>query len=276
LTEAQRAALADGLVADRKNAKYAESEAEAADTVPMPQAPPAFSPSPEPAAAMPDAMAAPDEMSAPPPPPIRKVRVRKPAAPSAVEKALAASGLSSGGPFDHSPVTPTPRESPEPDTAAAPPDAPSLPPVPVAPPTPAAPAAAQAADNALPEAPALAAVPAKPASAAEAPSDDVPTTVTAVHFASGSTALPPDAAASLAPVAGILAKAGGKVHVVSHAASGSDASASLAAYQAALARAKAVKQGLVATGIPESSITTEVSSSITTEANDTAEVLVGK
>ena len=277
LSEAQRAALVDGLVADRKNAKYAEEQAEATDAVPMPPAPPVFSPTAAPPPSAPDAISAPDEMSAPPPPPIRKVKVRKKVSPSAVEKALAASGLSSGGPFDHSPVVPAPRESPEPDSAAAPPDAPSLPPVPVAAPTTAAPAAAQAADTALPEAPALAAVPAaKPDAVAKADASAAPVAVTTIHFASGSTSLPVDASASLAPVAGILAKAGGKVHVVSHAVSGGDASASLAAYQAALARAKAVKQGLVASGIPESSVTTEVSSSITSEANDTAEVLVGK
>jgi outer membrane protein OmpA-like peptidoglycan-associated protein len=100
--------------------------------------------------------------------------------------------------------------------------------------------------------------------------------VTAIHFAPGATSLPADAAASLAPVAGVLAKAGGRVHVVSHAVSGNDATASLAAYQTALARAKAIQQDLVATGIPEAKIATEVSSSITSEANDTAEVLVGK
>ena len=276
LSEAQRAALVDGLVADRKNAKYAEEQAEATDAVPMPPAPPVFSPA-APPASVPDAMTPPDEMSAPPPPPIRKVKVKKRMSPSAVEKALAASGLSSGGPFDHSPVVPAPRESPEPDSAAAPPDAPALPPVPVAAPTTAAPAAAQAPDTALPEAPALAAVPdAKPAAVAKTDTSATLVTVTTIHFASGSTSLPVDAPARLAPVTGVLAKAGGKVHVVSHAVSGSDASASLAAYQAALARAKAVKQGLVATGIPESSVTTEVSSSITSEANDTAEVLVGK
>lgn len=280
LTDAQRAALADGLIADRKNAKYAEEQAAASDAAPVPPMPPVFSPSPEPTAAdtaVPDAMA--PEMAAAPPRPAAvrkvkaKVKAKKPAAPSAVEQALAASGLSSGGPFDRTP--PAPRESPEPDAAAAPPEAPSLPPVPVAPPTTAAPAAAQAPDAALPAAPALAAVPAAQAAVSAKPAaGDAAETVTTIRFAAGSTSLPADAAASLAPVAGVLAKNGGAVHVVSHAVSGGDASTALAAYQTALARAKAVKQGLVAAGIPESRITAEVSSSGT--ASDAAEVLVGK
>ena len=279
LTDAQRAGLAEGLVADRQHAKYVEQEAEAADAVPMPPAPAVSAPPPPaiPDTAASDAVSAPDAI-VPPPSPVRKVRTKKKPTASAVENSLAASGLSSGGPFDQSTSSPSPRESPEPDAAAPAPDAPSLPPVPVAPPTPAAaPAAAQAVDAAVPEAPALAVVPStKPAIVAKSVADAVPVVVTAIHFASGSTSLPADSAGSLAKVAGVLAKSGGRVHVVSHAASGGDATASLAAYQAALARAKAVRLGLVATGIPESSIATEVSSSITNEANDTAEVLVGK
>lgn len=278
LSEAQRTAMADGLVADRKNAKYAEEQAEVADAVPMPPAPAAFTPGPTPEPSAPDAMGTPDQASPPPPPaPIRKAKAKKNAAPSAVEKALAASGLSSGGPFDHAPVAPAPRESPEPDNAAAPPDAPSLPPVPVSAPSSAPAPAAQATDTAVPEAPALAAAPAeKAAGGGQTDSPGVATSVASIHFAAGSTTLPADAAANLAPVAGALARSGGKVHVISHASSDGDASASLESYQAALARAKAVKQGLIATGIPDSSITTEVSSSMTSEANDTAEVLVGK
>ena len=277
LTDAQRAGLAEGLVADRQHAKYVEQEADAADAVPMPPPPEAAPPAP----VMPD-MAAPDVVSpadsvAPPPLPVKKVRAKKKVGASAVEKSLAASGLSSGGPFDQSSTAPAPRESPEPDEAAPAPDAPSLPPVPVAPPSAAAPAAAQAADAAVPDAPALAAAPSeKSAAVAKSAVDGVPVVVTAIHFASGSTSLPADAATNLKQVAATVAKSGGKVHVVSHAASLDDATASLAAYQAALARAKAVKQGLIAAGVADASIATEVSSSLSNEANDTAEVLVGK
>jgi outer membrane protein OmpA-like peptidoglycan-associated protein len=279
LTDAQRAALADGLVADHAHAVYAEQQERVADAVPLP---PAFDQVTTPLSP------GPDLSSPPPPPPVHKVRAHRShpprppeethPSPSAEDAALAASGLSAGdalGPVaSGSPLTP--RESPTPEAASPLPPQPSLPPVPT--PAPAAAAAPPPTGPApvVPQAPQLAAVPQVQAPAGSAPLGGSPVMAAAIHFSPGSTALPEGARATLAPVAGMLGSHGGKVHVISHAATGGDANATLAGYQTALARAKAVKKALVASGIPENRISAEVSSSISSDANDSAEVMVGQ
>ena len=282
VTQAQQAAMKKGLISDRAHANYADQEAQAAPSIPA--IPQDFSSNP--------AAPVPSDFTSQLPPPlpspavphhVHKARMKKPHAPqpeSALDKELAASGLSAGGAFgggggaDASARAVTPRESPQPESGSLPPGAPDLAPTPTASPAaanhagrvtaPEAAAPAPSAPELTPVAPPsqAAAVGAKPVKAAS------------IHFAAGTTALPANVAAVLAPVVKLQQAQGGVVHVVSHAAASGDAAANLALYQDALARANAVRQALIARGVPAASIVPEVSSSAAAASGDTVEVVV--
>lgn len=282
VTQAQQAALAKGLISDRAHASYAEQEAQAAPSIPA--IPPEFAGN--------AASQVPTDFTSQLPPPlprsaplqhVHRARMAKPHAPrpeSALDKELAASGLSSGGAFggagadtDESAQAVTPRESPQPESGSAPPGAPDMAPTPAA-----SAEVANPAGHAAPEAAAPA--PSAPELAPIAPPNQVAAggpkqiKAAAIHFAAGMTALPAGAAAALARVVKLQQAQGGVVHVVSHAAASGDAAANLALYQDALARANAVRQALIAGGVPAASIVPEVASARTAAAGDTVEVVV--
>jgi outer membrane protein OmpA-like peptidoglycan-associated protein len=191
--------------------------------------------------------------------------------------------------------TPTPREEPAAETPTEPPAAPHLPPVPA--PQPVQPLVAGHAPPATgslsvggvpvppetpvraeptPDVPQLAAAPAvQPEAAPPVPGRRQNSeSVAQVQFAAGSNALPADVAAKLKSVPAQLQQHNGIVRVVGHATvatGGADAAGQqLAAYQAALARAAAVKQALVAEGIDAGKIQTEAAAG----TGDRADVLV--
>lgn len=151
LTQAERDALAEGLVADRQNAHHADLQQRAGDAsaVPAQQAklpeeqlqpidlnniPPPAAPSPSPTLPRPAPAPAALPPAAPLPPVAQAPRVTS-VAPVA---ASGSSHLSVGGGFaapvaasrESSLKTPTPREEPKAETPTEPPAAPDLPPVP--------------------------------------------------------------------------------------------------------------------------------------------------
>ena len=153
LTQAERDALAQGLVADRQNAHYADVQQRAGDAtaVAAPQVklpeeqlqpidlnniPPPAAPSPSPVLPRP----APVASAVPPPAPLPPVAAAPRVTSVAPVAASGSSHLSVGGGFaapiaasrESSLKTPTPREEPKAETPTEPPAAPDLPPVPPA------------------------------------------------------------------------------------------------------------------------------------------------
>jgi outer membrane protein OmpA-like peptidoglycan-associated protein len=294
LTEAQREKLAQGLLADRNNARYVDAQITSgnASAVMPPQVP---VPEEQLPIAIPAGSAA-ASTAIPTPRPIGQAR--------------AAGNYVTGGFVGHSgqaipparipvappePVgadkesslqTPTPRALPEPETVQAPPPPPELKPLP----PPSAPApfpGAPALPPAQPEQPTQVAgipVPAPPPSRpapvavppdiSSAPPVQNPVNlpsgkhaksaqIAEVGFVAGANALAPEAPVKLKDVPALHQQYGGIVRVVGYAslpATGVDpAGQQLAAYQAALERAKLVKQSLVAAGVPAADIITEAS-----------------
>lgn len=153
LTQAERDALAEGLVADRQNAHHADLQQRAGDAsaVPAQQAklpeeqlqpidlnniPPPAAPSPSPT--LPRPAPAPIQSALPRPAPLPPVAQAPKITSVAPVAAAGSSHLSVGGGFaapiaasrESSLKTPTPRENPKAETPTEPPTAPDLPPVP--------------------------------------------------------------------------------------------------------------------------------------------------
>jgi outer membrane protein OmpA-like peptidoglycan-associated protein len=295
LTEAQREKLAQGLVADRNNARYVDGQITGGNA----------------AAVMPPQVAVPEEQlpiaiptgpaAAPPSVPTPRPTGQ---APRSSGNFVTGGFLGHSGqavPAARTPVappepvgadkestleTPAPRAVPEPDTTQEPPPPPELKPLPpqqAAQPFPGAPALppaqpeqpAQVAGIPVPPAP-----PSRPAPVAAAP--DLPPAppvqtvsnlpsgkhaksaqIAEVGFVVGGNALTAEAPAKLKDVPALHQQYGGIVRVVGYASlpqTGADpAGQQLAAYQAALERAKLVKQSLVAAGVPAADIVTEAS-----------------
>jgi len=331
LTQAQREALKDGLIADRENAHYADEQQRAgnAAAVPaqqarvpeeqlvpidlnnVPQQPmPGQGPSQPQGQQQAQAAPRPAPSALPPrpsvlPPPNALPPAPQPPRPTSVAPVAAAgsSHLSVGGGLA-APVavsresnlkTPTPREEPAAETPTEPPAEPNLPPVP--PPQPVQPVVQT---HPTPDSSSLSVggVPVPPSTPSRAePTPAVPDLPPApavqtaaapplpgkrqnsvqaaqIQFAAGSNALPADAAAKLQAVPGQLKGHDGVVRVVGHAivpTGGTDAAGQqLAAYQAALQRANAVKQALVAAGIDPAKVLTEAAAG----SGDRADVMV--
>ncbi len=271
LTKEQREKLADGLVADRDNARYIDSQVTAGNaaaltppqvTVPVEQTP-----------------YTPPVNDAPPPPQTQTQRSQSRlvaggalgVVPVAVDRE---SSLQTPTPRGNPPAE-TPRQAPPPpQLAPLPPPGPEQPlpgapathptdqptevagiPVPPAPPVRAQPVPGAPNLSASPNvAPAVATPPGKRTKSAQ---------VAEVDFTVGSNALNSEAPAKLVNIPALHQQYGGVVRVVGYAAlpeSGADpAGQQLAAYQAALERANAVKQALVAEGVPAAEIVTEAS-----------------
>jgi len=294
LTEAQREKLAQGLVADRNNARYVDAQITSGNS----------------AAVMPPQVSVPEEQLPIAIPTGPAATAPSVPTPRPIGQAHSSGNFVTGGFLGHSgqsvppsrapvappePVgadkesslqTPTPRALPEPETPQAPPPPPELKPLP--PPTAPAPfPGAPALPTAQPEQPAQVAgipvppaPPSRPAPVAAAP--DIPAAppvqtavnlpsgkraksaqIAEVGFVAGANALAPEAPAKLKDVPALHQQYGGIVRVVGYAslpATGADpAGQQLAAYQAALERAKLVKQSLVAAGVPAADIVTEAS-----------------
>lgn len=194
-------------------------------------------------------------------------------------------------PKESSLATPVPRETPVPEATVPPPAAPSLPPLPPpakpqpiagmpapAPGTPVKPAGTPAVPEqaaAVPVAPALPPPPVVPPTTAPAVAKPAPTHLGSVDFAAGSTALPGSADATVKAAAAAYQQHKGKLHIVGFApaASGDTTTAALANDQAALANAGAVKQALIAAGVPADAILTEAAPK--PAAAGRAEILLG-
>jgi outer membrane protein OmpA-like peptidoglycan-associated protein len=193
-------------------------------------------------------------------------------------------------PKESSLQTPVPRETPEPEATIPPPAAPTLPPLPppAAPkaiagmPAPAPSSSGATATPAVPEqaaavppAPTLAPNPAAPPAPAEA-AKPAPMHLGSVAFAPGSTGLPGGADATVqSAVAQYKQHPGSKFRIVGYAPAGSGDSttAALASAQAALANATAVKQALIAAGVPAGDIVTEAAPKAATSGR--ADILLG-
>ncbi len=154
---------------------------------------------------------------------------------------------------------PASRPAPSPDAPTAPPGPPDIKPAPapsadadMAAPLPTAPPPA-------PTAIASAGAPAGPVAppTGKAPKHTKSTEVAEIPF-TGATL---DAAGtkSLEPVPGLHQQYGGTIRIIGYAAIAAGADPQLAAYQAGLARAQAVKQALIAAGIPPADIVAEAS-----------------
>jgi|GEM_PF-885680 outer membrane protein OmpA-like peptidoglycan-associated protein len=295
LTEAQREKLAQGLVADRNNARYIDEQvasgnaaAVMAPQVPVPEEQLPIAIPPGPAAAAPPAVPVP----------------RPPAQPRSSGNFVTGGFTGHSGeaiPAAHTPVappapvaadresalqTPSPRAVPEPEAVQPPPPPPELKPLPPpqAPqPFPGAPALppqppeqpTQVAGIPVPPPPPSRAAPV--ASPPEIPPAPPVTTainlpagkhaksaqIAEVGFVPGATTLTAEAPAKLKDVPGLHQQYGGVVRVVGYASlpqGGTDpAGQQLAAYQAALQRATLVKQALIAAGVPAADIVTEAS-----------------
>jgi hypothetical protein len=287
LTEEQKAALAQGLISDREHARYTDQQVRAGNVAATAPAPTAVPEEQLPYAGGPNATPA----ETPPPLP----GPTTPAPPGQANNPGAnLSTPASAPPPPASPVAatreaagtvPTPRAIPQPQTPTTPPNAPQLPPLP--PPTPDAPfEGAPAGHPEPPPAPTeVAGIPTPPnAPVRGAPTPPPPALsptpvaaatdqaapigrhtksaeVAEVDFAAGSKDVPAAAGETLAKVPGLHKQYGGIVRVVAYAPpadTGPDpAGHQLAAYQAALDRANAVKAALVATGIPAADIVAE-------------------
>jgi outer membrane protein OmpA-like peptidoglycan-associated protein len=292
LTEEQREKLAQGLVADRDNARYVDDQIRQGNSAALTSAQ-ASVPEEQMPIAIPNSGA----------PAVPVPRGPRPAAPTN-------GNFVTGGFFGHSgqaippsaaptappaPVaadresalnTPVPRSLPEPEAPHTPPPPPTLKPLP--PPEP---------EKPFPGAPPL--PPAQPPQPTEVAGVPVPTTppprpeptppvpnlpaapqvasavatptgkhqksaqIAEVTFVAGANALGGDASLKLKDVPSLHQQYGGVVRVVGYAslpASAADpAGAQLAAYQAALQRAKLVKDALVSQGVPATDIITEAS-----------------
>jgi hypothetical protein len=282
LTESQRKALADDLIADRNNARYSDEQLRAGtvNTIAAPR-PPGSQPVPaatEPAAAVP--AAAPSAAAEPAQPPAvasnfatgRGIRGKQaPAAPADQSDNTVPLGTSR----ESSLVPPMARAEPIPDTPREPPPEAQLPPLPRTVPTAAAPISSQAAPPAsspqealapreAPAAPALAPTP----TANAAPQPNVSGTgivkreVAQVGFTGRSVAVDSTESSRLKDVPALHKQYGGFVRVVGYASRApgvDDSNAELQSYQAALAHAEAVKQLLISSGIAASEIRTEAS-----------------
>jgi outer membrane protein OmpA-like peptidoglycan-associated protein len=286
LTESQREKLQQGLVVDRGNAHYIDSEVTKGNSSAVM---PAQAPVPEeqlPMAIPPSADAAPVAVASSAPRPAGghggpgQSAPVLPHTPTAPPQPVAADK-------DSALVTPVPRALPDPETVPPPPPPPELKPLPPSTgptPFPGAPALppqpeplpAQVAGIPVPPLP-----PSRPENKASAPeippAPDVQTQVFAsagkhakstqiaeVAFVIGGTALSPEAPEKLKIVPSLHQQYGGVVRVVGYASlppqGGTDpAGQQLAAYQAALARAKLIKDALVQTGVPAADIVTEAS-----------------
>ncbi|HVJ52352.1 MAG TPA: hypothetical protein VM689_07815 [Aliidongia sp.] len=267
LTKAQREALAEGLVSDRSNARYTDAQISAGNAAAIP-APPVQVPEEQ-------TPYTPPSNDAPPIPTSHRSRLVAGSAlgqvPVAVDRE---SALQTPTPRGNPPAE-TPKPAPPPPNLAPlpPPQAPQpLPgtppartpdqptevagiPVPPAPPTRAEP---------LPGAPNLSPSPAVGSGAAVPPGKRTKSAqVAEISFDKGASGLPADAPTKIGNVPALHKQYGGVVRVVGYAAlpdSGSDpAGQQLAAYQAALERANAVKAALVAAGVPATEIVTEAS-----------------
>ncbi|HLY54255.1 MAG TPA: hypothetical protein VKS60_01785, partial [Stellaceae bacterium] len=287
LTEDQKAQLAQGLIADRDNARYTDQQirggnagATVQSQTPVPEeslpfagganAAPNPTPDPTPNATSPHPPGQPTQPTMNPQSP-----TAAPAPPKEPVAATREAGL----------ATPEPRGTPQPQNAAPAPPAPTLPPLP--PPQPEQPF--QGAPPGHPEPPPgptqVAGVPVPPqapvrnssipASPSVVPAPNAAPTAAAgpigrltrsaavgeVDFTAGSKDVPANAGETLGKVPGLHKQYGGIVRIVAYAPpadSGSDPSGSqLAAYQAALDRANAVKQALVTAGMPAAEIVAE-------------------
>jgi outer membrane protein OmpA-like peptidoglycan-associated protein len=292
LTDAQRAKLAQGLVADRNNARYVDEQIAAGNGAAV-MAPQAAVPEEQVPIAIPAGTA--DAAPAVPAP-------RPPARPSGN---FVTGGFSSHAgetiPAARTPVappapvaadresaiqTPVPRAVPAPEAIQPPPAPPELKPLPPPQPVqpfPGAPALppqppeqpTEVAGIPVPPAPPSRAEPvANPPSIAAAPQVASAANLSAgkraksaqiaeVGFVAGANALGAEAPDKLKDVPALHQQYGGVVRVVGYASlppGGTDpAGQQLVAYQAALQRAQLVKQALIAAGIPAADIITEAS-----------------
>jgi outer membrane protein OmpA-like peptidoglycan-associated protein len=297
LTEAQRQKLAEGLVADRNNARYIDDQItngnSAAVMPPQVPVPEEQLPIAIPASPPSTAPAAPPTVPTPRPPAQSRssgnfvtggflghsgesLPARTPVAPPAPVGADKESSLQTPAPRAvpeaETPQTPPPppalKPLPPPQAPSPLPGAPALPPKPPEPPT-------QVAGIPVPPPP-----PSRPEPVANPPAvAAAPTVSTAVNlptgkhaksaqiaevgFVAGANALSPEAPTKLKDVPALHQQYGGVVRVVGYASlpqGGTDpAGQQLAAYQSALQRARLVKQALVDAGVPAADIVTEAS-----------------
>ncbi len=275
LTDEQKEALAQGLIADREHAHYTD-EAQRAGNASAVMPAQAAIPAEQTQSALPAVAPAPAAVPAVPPKtqPVPASPGALPPPPTAPVAASRESSL----------TTPTPRAVPTPETPNAPPASPDLKPLP--PPTPEAPVpGAPAAHPAPPPgpseiagvavptappvrpetAPAAAIVPPAPTPAVVPPTSkrSHSTEIGELAFAAGSNELPADAPTILAKVLPLHQQYGGIVRVVTYTITpqtGADpAGQQMKAYQAAVGRAESVKQALIKAGLPASSIITQAS-----------------
>lgn len=275
LTDEQKEALTQGLIADREHAHYTDEAQRAGNA----------------AAVMPAQVAIPAEQTPSALPPVAPAPSAVPAVAPKTQPAPASPGAAPPPPSapvaatrESSLTPPTPRSLPTPETPNAPPASPDLKPLP--PPTPEAPVpGAPAAHPAPPPgpseiagvavptappvrpetAPATAAMPPVPTPAAAPPTPKLShsTEIGELAFAGSSNDLPGNASTILAKVPPLHQQYGGIVRVVTYTITpqtGADpAGQQLKAYQAAVGRAESVKQALIKAGIPATSIVTQAS-----------------
>jgi hypothetical protein len=308
LTEAQRAKLAEGLVADRDNARYVDQQLAQGNaaavpapqaTVPEEQLPIAIPDSPAPAAAAPPAPAATSASAAPGRPSRPGGNFVTGGFAGRSGQVIPASGVPTAPPApvaadrESALATPAPRAIPVAETPQEPPAPPELKPLPPPQPnaripgTPAVPAApapqptevggvpippAPPGRTDIPSAPTLPAAP-PVATAANLPGGKRAKSaeIAEVGFMPGANALSAEAPDKLKDVPGLHQQYGGVLRIVGYAslaAGGTDpAGQQLAAYQAALERAKLIKNALVQAGVPAADIVTEASPIHGTGAN---------
>jgi outer membrane protein OmpA-like peptidoglycan-associated protein len=296
LTEDQKKALAQGLVADRDNAHYTDEAGRAGNA----------------SATMPAQSSVPEQQLAYAGAPIEPAVAAAVAAPTvagssnlAVGGALAPSTpppparIPVGASSESALRTPTPRAEPQPELPSARPAAADLKPLP--PPGPQGPFPGAPAPHTEPASPEqVAGVPVPPAApvrtekAAATPTIPQPNPINGntrsgptgkyahaaqvgqVSFSTGSGTLSSTDQGELGKVPALHKQYGGIVRVVGYAASkGSGSSEQLAAYQAALDHANAVKAALVHDGIPAGEIVTEASPTRdTSDAPERADIYV--
>jgi len=305
LTEAERKALSDSLIADRTNARYSDQQLRAGttDTAAAPRPPDAGPAKPAnakapgaktpgvnaPGTPSPAAQAA-DTAAAPGPAPASDASSAAPAATADAAQPASREASLTPPAARSEPVPETPTEPPPPPTMAAVPAAVASPPIGQAPAggevpsTPPAKVQEAMTPNAAPPVPAVAAVPgaAPPPQPNVGGKGAVTTPITQVNFAPNTSALPPFETAKLQAVPAQLRKLGGLVHVVGYAAppaGAADSVAAMTSYQAALGRAEAVKTLLVQAGIPANQIQTEAAASAAQPAaaqpvTDRADILI--
>lgn len=298
LTDAQRQKLAEGLVSDRNNAHYVDTQIASGNSAAV--MPPQVK---VPEEQLPIAVPASPPDVAPPTPPQPRPQGQPRASGNFVTGGFLGHGASGqsvppartpvapaepvGADKEASLQTPTPRALPAPDATQPVPPPPNLKPLPPptepaplpgAPPLPPQQPQPPAEVNGVPVPPNP---PSRPANVAEAPQVAAAPQVASaaglsggkhaksaqiaeISFTAGANGLGPEAPAKLKDVPALHQQYGGVVRVVGYASlpaqgAADPAGAQLAAYQAALERARQVKAALVASGVPAADIVTEAS-----------------